>query len=51
MTYGLVGLKTHAKTALVVRREQGGIAPTEAGLDVATAPAGPKRTADLTGRR
>jgi polyphosphate kinase len=25
VTYGLVGLKTHAKTALVVRREQGGI--------------------------
>jgi polyphosphate kinase len=25
VAYGLVGLKTHAKTALVVRREQGGI--------------------------
>jgi hypothetical protein len=37
--------------AMVRRREQGGIAPTEAGLDVATAPAGPKSTADLTGRR
>jgi len=25
VTYGLVGLKTHSKTALVVRREQGGV--------------------------